>query len=58
MAQWLVLMNLLYEAAPMVVEADTEEDAVIAAENLEGSLDTGYLVDWHVTSVKIIKDRT
>jgi hypothetical protein len=47
-------MNVYYKAK-MVVKADTEEAAIIIAENLEGSLDRDELVDWDVTSAEIIK---
>jgi hypothetical protein len=47
-------MNVYYKAK-MVVKADTKEDAIIIAENLEGSLDNGELVDWDATSAEIIK---
>jgi hypothetical protein len=54
MAYWLVQMNVYYKAK-MVVKADTKEDAIIIAENLEGSLDNDELVDWDATSAEIIK---
>jgi hypothetical protein len=53
MAYWLVRMNVYYKAHT-VVKADTKEEAMIIAENLEGSLETDELVDWDVTSAEII----